>query len=111
MWVYLLKAKYEVFSVFKLFKAMVENQSEKKIKVLRTDGGGEFCSHEMEEFCKENGIIHDITAPYTQHNGVTERRNRTVLNMVRSMLKGKNLSHSFWGEAVMIAVYVLNLCP
>lgn len=112
IWVYLLKAKSEVFSVFKVFKSMAEKQSGKYIKVLRTDGGGEFCSHEMENFCTENGILHEIVAPYTpQHNGIAERRNRTILNMVRSMLKGKNMSHTFWGEAVMTAAYVLNLCP
>ena len=56
--------------------------------------------------------MHEITAPYTpQHNGVAERRNRTILNMVRSMLKSKNLSHEFSGEAAATAVYVLNHCP
>lgn len=112
LWIYLLKAKSEVCSVFKMFKVMAEKQSGRYIKVLRTDGGGEFCSNEMESFCKENGILHEVTAPYTpQHNGVAERRNRTILNMVRGMLKGKKLSHDFWGEAAMTAVYVLNRCP
>ena len=55
-WVYFLKKKSEVFDKFKEFKALVENQTEKKIKVLRTDNGGEFCSREFEEFCKKCGI-------------------------------------------------------
>nr|KYP61818.1 Retrovirus-related Pol polyprotein from transposon TNT 1-94 [Cajanus cajan]KYP63036.1 Retrovirus-related Pol polyprotein from transposon TNT 1-94 [Cajanus cajan] len=111
-WLYLIKAKSDVFSIFKDFKALVEKQSGKCIKILRTDGGGEFTSGEFEGFCKEHGIVHEVTAPYTpQHNGIAERRNRTILNMVRSMLKEKNLPHSFWGEAAMTAVYVLNRCP
>lgn len=80
--------------------------------MLRTDGGGEFTSTEFERFCTENGIAHEVTAPYTpQHNGVVERRNRTIMNMVRSMLKSKGLPNSFWGEAVVTATYVLNRCP
>jgi len=88
MWIYLLKAKSKVYKIFKEFNVLVEKQSGKVVKVLRTDGGGEFVSGEMESFCKEQGIIHEVVAPYTpQHNGVAERRNRTILNMVRSMIK------------------------
>ena len=56
-WIYFLKKKSEVFDRFKEFKALVENQTERKIKVLRTDNGGEFCSKEFEEFCKKCGTI------------------------------------------------------
>jgi len=56
-WVYFLRHKSEVFSKFKEFKALVENQTNKKIKVLRTDNGGEFCSREFEQFCKQYGIV------------------------------------------------------
>lgn len=53
----------------------------------------------FEEFCTKEGIFHEVTSPYTlQHNGLAERRNRTILNMARSMLKQKNMSHIFWGE-------------
>ena len=55
-WIYLLRKKSEVFDRFKEFKALVENQTEKKIKTLRTDNGGEFCKKEIEEFCKKCGI-------------------------------------------------------
>ena len=82
------------------------------MKILRTDGGGEFTSHEMECFCKSHGIVYEITAPYTpQHNGIAERRNRTLLNMIRSMIRSKKLPHGFWGEAALTAAYVLNRCP
>ena len=112
LWTYPLKAKSDTFEVFKRFKVYVEKQSGKHVKILRTDGGGEFTSNEMEEFCKSHGIVHEITAPYTpQHNGVAERRNRTIINMVRSMLKEKQLAKNLWGEAVETATYVLNRCP
>ena len=92
MWIYLIKQKSEVFNMFKKFKLLSEKQSDKVIKVLRTDGGGEYNSHEFQVFCDEEGIIHEVTSPYTpQHNGVAERRNRTILNMARSMMKGKGM--------------------
>jgi len=73
-----------------VFKILVEKQSGKSLKILRTDGGGEFTSGEFENFCRDNGIIHEITTPYTpQHNGIAERRNKTIMNMVRSMIKAQ----------------------
>ncbi|MCH81779.1 hypothetical protein A2U01_0002571 [Trifolium medium] len=58
------------------------------------------------------GIVHEVTAPYTpQHNSLAERRNITILDMARSMLKQKNMPHKFWGEAVNTAAYILNKCP
>lgn len=112
MWVYLVKTKDEVLDVFKKFKVMVEKQCGRQIKVLRTDGGGEYNSRDFQQFCDQRGLLHEVTAPYTpQHNGVAERRNRTVMNMVRSILRGKSLPISLWGEAVNIVVYVLNRSP
>ncbi|WJX11887.1 hypothetical protein P8452_02442 [Trifolium repens] len=78
----------------------------------RTNGGGEYNSNDFKLFCEEKGIIHEVTAPYTpQHNGLAERRNRTLLNMARCMLKSKELPKKLWGEAVNTAAYVLNRCP
>ncbi|GAU34373.1 hypothetical protein TSUD_217130 [Trifolium subterraneum] len=112
MWIYLIQTKDGAFAVFKKFKALVENQSSRRIKILRTDGGGEYTSKNFESFCVDNGIEHEVTAPYTpQHNGLAERRNKTILDMARCMVKHRNLPKSFWGEAVATAVYVLNRCP
>jgi transposase InsO family protein len=67
-----------------------------KLKILRTDGGGEYTSRDFESYCSNQGIIHEFTAPYTpQHNGFTERRNRSLLDMAKSMLKEKKLPHEF----------------
>ena len=64
-WIYFLKKKFEVFDRFKEFKALVENQIEKRIKVLRIDNGGEFCENEFEELCKKFVIARQTTTPYT----------------------------------------------
>ena len=103
-WIYFFKQKSKVFDRFKKFKALVENQTEKKIKVLRIDNGGEFCSKEFEEFCKKCGIARQKTTPYTpQQNGVAERMNRTLMEKARSMLSGAGLEQKFWAEAVATA--------
>jgi len=64
-WIYFLKKKSEAFDRFKEFKALMENQIEKKIKVPRTDNCGKFCSKEFEEFYKKCGIARQKTTPYT----------------------------------------------
>ena len=79
--VYFLKSKEtdEVLDRFRDFKALVENQSGKKIKVLRSDNAGEYTSGGFVDFCSEAGIKRDFTVPYNpQQNGVVERKNRTI---------------------------------
>lgn len=112
MWVYFLKTKSQAIEVFKEFKSLVENEYNCKIKCLRSDRGGEFTSQEFVQFCTSEGIKRQLTAPYTpQHNGMVERRNRTVLNMTRCMLKAMKVPRDFWAEAVRHAVYLLNRLP
>lgn len=78
--------------MFKRFKAEVENESGGKIGCLRTARGGEYISNEFEKFCSLHGIKKQLTASYTpQQNGVSERKNRTILNMVRSILSDKEV--------------------
>lgn len=111
-WVYFLENKSEAFDRFKKFKAVVERASGLLIKTLRTDRGGEFVSADFNVFCEENGICRELTAPYTpEQNGVAERKNRTVVEMARSMIQAKGLPIYFWAEAVATAVYLLNLSP
>ncbi|KAM0988950.1 hypothetical protein ACFX2A_013056 [Malus domestica] len=112
VWVYLMRNKSEVFSIFKKFKMMVELQSGLKIKRLRSDRGGEFTSLEFQEFCEGAGLQKQLTVAYTpQQNGVAERKNRTVVEMTKSMLHDKKMPLSFWGEAVNTSVYLINRCP
>ncbi|GAU16044.1 hypothetical protein TSUD_339150 [Trifolium subterraneum] len=111
-WTYPLKEKSSAFEVFKRFKALVEKESSNFIKCLRTDRGGEFTSNSFNEFCSEHGIKRQLTAAYTpQQNGVSERKNRTLMNMVRSMLSGRCVPKRFWPEAVVWATHVLNRSP
>ncbi|GJX55822.1 retrotransposon protein, putative, ty1-copia subclass [Tanacetum coccineum] len=111
-YVYLLKHKHEVFETFKVFKNEVENQLGKTIKALRSDRGGEYISQEFKDYLKACGIVQQLTPPYTpQHNGVSERRNRTLLDMVRSMMNLTTLSLSFWDYALESATRILNMVP
>ena len=96
-----LQDKSEAFSAFKSFKTHVENEVERTIKTLRTDRGGEFCSKEFPVFYDEHGIQRHLTAAYTpQQNGISERKNQTILNMVRCLLTHMSVPKEFWPEAV-----------
>ncbi|GJU34201.1 zinc finger, CCHC-type containing protein [Tanacetum coccineum] len=80
--------------------------------MFRTDRGGEFNSNEFTQYCKENGIARQLTAPYSpQQNGVVERRNRTIMSTTRSNVKATEMPQDFWAEAVRHAIYILNSVP
>nr|GEY28843.1 retrotransposon protein, putative, Ty1-copia subclass [Tanacetum cinerariifolium] len=111
-YVYLLKHKHEVFETFNVFKSEVENQLEKTIKAIRSDHGGEYISQEFKDYIKACGIVQQLTPPYTpQHNGVSERRNRTLLNIVRSMMSLATLPLSFWDYTLESVARILNMVP
>src|SRR3954464_11514561 len=111
-YVYLLQTKDEALDYFKIYKAEVENQLERKIKRLRSDRGGEYFPKVFDDFCEEHGIIHERTPPYSpQSNGVAERKNRTLTDLVNAMLDTAGLSKAWWGEAIMTACHVLNRVP
>nr|GEX75756.1 hypothetical protein [Tanacetum cinerariifolium] len=111
-YVYLLKHKHKVFETFKVFKNKVENQLRKTIKALRSDRGGEYISQEFQDYLKACGIVQQLTSPYTpQHNGVSERKNHTLLNMVRSMMNLTTLPLFFWDYALESATRILNMVP
>jgi len=110
--VYMLKNKDQAVDAFVKYKADVENSSSHKLKILRSDRGGEFLAKSFQSVCEQAGIKHQFTAPYSpQQNGVVERKNRTVMEMARAMLKSMNLPGRFWAEAVRHAVYLLNRLP
>ena len=91
-WIYFLKKKDEVFERFKEFKALVENLSKKKIKILRSDNGGEFTSSEFNEYCKKDGIKRELTIPYNpQQNGVVDRKNGSIMEAIKSMIHDQDL--------------------
>ena len=111
-YIYLMKHKSETFEKFKEFQSEVENQRDRKIKCLRSDRGGEYLSHEFGTHLRKCGIVSQLTPPGTpQRNGVSERRNRTLLDMVRSMMSLTDLPLSFWGYALETAAFTLNRAP
>jgi len=108
-YVFLLHAKDEALDKFKVYKTKVELQHSDLIKKLRTDRGGEYYDP---TYFQSIGIIHETTAPYTpQQNGISERKNRVLKEMVNSMLSYSGLSDGFWGEAMLTACYLLNRVP
>nr|GEV11865.1 ribonuclease H-like domain, reverse transcriptase, RNA-dependent DNA polymerase [Tanacetum cinerariifolium] len=112
MWAYFLTTKDQAFSTFKEFRQQIKMEMRMKLRMLRTDRGGEFTSNEFTKYCKENGIARQLTAHYSpQQNGVVERRNRTMLSTTRSMIKAMKLPLTFWAEAVKHAIYILNRVP
>ena len=102
---YFLKSKDEVLEKFKEFVNYV-NTLGKKVKVLRSDNGGVYCSKTSQDYLKEHGIQHQTTVPYNpEQNGTAERMNRTLLESARSMMYHANIPKEFWAEAVSTATY------
>ncbi|KAK1627969.1 hypothetical protein QYE76_002284 [Lolium multiflorum] len=108
-WVFLLKSKDETHREFITFAKKAQRTYESEIKAIRTDNGTEFKNYTMQEFVDDEGIKHEFSAPYTpQQNGVVERKNRTIIEMARTMLSEFNSPHNFWGEAISTAVHYSN---
>ena len=79
--------------------------------MLRSDRGGEYESP-FADFCAQHGIIHETTPPYSpQSNGIAERKNRTLKEMMNAMLLSSGLPPNMWGEAILSANYLLNKVP
>ena len=108
-YIYLMRNKNEVFDMFKKYKTEVENRKDKRIKVLRSDRGGEYFSQEFTNYCEEIGLIHQRSAFYTpQQNGLAERKNRTLVDMLNAMIISTRLPFNLWGETLLTACYVYN---
>ena len=96
-----LKEKSEAFQKFKLYLARVEKENVKRLKCLRSNRGGEFISHEFNNFYIERGIKRQVSTPGTlQQNGIAERRNRSIMNCARTLMIEKNVAIKYWKEAI-----------
>ena len=105
---YLLKSKDEAIEKFVLYKNEVENQLNKKIKVLKSDRGGEYESPFV-DVCAQHRIIHETTSPYSlQSKGVVERKNHTLKEIMNAMLISSGLPQNMWGETILFSNYLLN---
>ena len=120
-YIYPIKKRSEALDKFKIFKAEVENQHILKIKIVRSDHGGEYYGRHtpygqapgpFARFLQENGIVAQYSTPgEPQQNGVAKRRNRTLMNMVRSMMSYSMLPINLWMEALKTAIHILNRAP
>lgn len=112
VFVYFLKRKNETFRVFQEFKAMVETQTGRKIKILRSDNGTEYVNGQMDALLKRHGILHQTTMPHTpEQNGLAEKMNRTLIEKAKAMIFDSGLHLKFWAEAVNTAAYLVNRSP
>ncbi|GJV40888.1 putative ribonuclease H-like domain-containing protein [Tanacetum coccineum] len=108
-WVFFLATKDETSGILKSFIIGIENLVDHKVKVIRCDNRTEFKNKEMNQFCEKKGILRQYSVARTpQQNGVTERRNRTIIEAARTMLADFKLPTTFWSEAVNTACYVQN---
>jgi transposase InsO family protein len=108
-WVFFLQEKSQTQETLKGFLRRAQNEFDLRIKKIRSDNGTEFKNSQIEGFLEEEGIKHEFSSPYMpQQNGVVERKNRTLLDMARTMLDEYKTSDRFWAEAVNTACYAVN---
>lgn len=108
----LLRNKSDVYAAVTEVLTLLENKTEKRVKAIRTDNGGEYTSALLADYYKKKGIDPQTTMPYTpQQNGKAERLNRTLMEKTRSMLNETDLPDGLWGEAMMTANYLRNRSP
>ena len=111
-WFFLLKQKSDLFTVFKHFKNLVENQYSTKIKVLRSDNGGEYLSSQFQSFCSNHGILHQTSCPHVpQQNGIFERKHRHLVETGLALLYKSHLPLNFWSYAFSTASFLINKLP
>jgi transposase InsO family protein len=108
-WVFFLQEKSQTQETLKRFLRRAQNVFGLRIKKIRSDNGTKFKNSQIEGFLEEEGIKHEFSSPYTpQQNGVVERKNRTLLDMVRTMLDEYKTPDWFWAEAINTAYYSIN---
>jgi hypothetical protein len=107
-WVFFLQEKYQTQETLKRFLRQAQNEFGLRIKKIRSDNGMEFKNSQIEGFLEE-GIKHEFSSPYTpQQNGVVESKNRTLLDMARTMLDEYKTLDWFWAETINTACYSIN---
>lgn len=111
-WLFPMKNKSEVSSHFQRFVIYIQNQFSTTIKCFRSDGGGEYKSKSVTEFLATNGIIHQVSCPYTpEQNGVSERKNRHIKETAVTLMHQAHVPSKFWNYSCALAVYLINRMP
>ena len=102
----------EAFPKFSSWLILTQKESSQLLKIVHVDKGAEFTFNAMVQLCRDNGIKHEFANTGTpSKNGIVERKNRTVVEMARTMLAHRNVSHSLGAEVVSTAVHILNRSP
>jgi transposase InsO family protein len=101
--------KSKTQDVLKKFLKRAQNEFYAKVKKIRSDNGSEFKNTQVEDYLDQEGIKHEFSIPYTpQQNGVAERENMTLIELVRTMLYEYKTSDLFWVEAINTTCYAVN---
>jgi hypothetical protein len=92
---------------------LVENETRKRLKCLRSDNGDKYCRKEFGNYCSYHGISREKTVPRRtpQENGVSERMNMTIMERARTMRLHAGFPLQFWVYVVDIVVYLINKGP
>jgi Integrase core domain len=108
-WLYLLRSKMKFWSASRFFIRWWEHNLRKKMKVLRSDNDTEYTNRAMQDFLRDNDIVHQTTCVNTpEQNGVAERKNRHILEVTRCLLFSMNVPKYLWGEAAQTTTYLIN---
>ncbi|WVZ57942.1 hypothetical protein U9M48_008270 [Paspalum notatum var. saurae] len=108
-WVFFMEFKDEAFGFVRDLVLRLRNKSHKAMRAIRSDNGGEFKNSRFENFCRDLGLEHQFSSPYTPpQNGVVECKNRTLIEMARTMLNEHRTPRCFWAEVVNTACYIAN---
>ena len=106
------ETKTEVSTIFPIFQNLLKNQFDAKVLGIRSDNGKEYFNQYLTPYLQKEGIIHYSSCNDTpQQNGIAERKNGHLLEITRALIFQMNIPKSFWGEAVLIATYLINRLP
>jgi len=111
-WIFPLSNKSEVFALFVKFHAFLCTQFSAKVKILQSDGGGEYTTSKFQSFLTINGIVHQKSCPYTpKQNGLAEKKHRHIVETAITLLQNAKLPNLFWFHACATATYLINRMP
>ena len=107
-WLFLMKTRTELFSMFTKFHAKIRTQFNTSICILRSDDTKEYFSMSFSSFMSSHGIMHQSSYAYTQHNGVAERKNHHLVKTARTLPLHHKVPQRFWGDVILVACYLIN---
>ena len=109
IWLFLMKTRAELFSIFKKFHVEIRTQLNTSIRILRSDNAEEYFSMSFSSFMSSHGILHQSSCAYTsQYNRVAERKNRHLIETARTLHLHHKVPQCFLGDAILSACYLIN---